>query len=368
MKEIAQKTGLSIPTVHQVLNGYNVRFSAETRRKVLEAAKELDYRPNIAARGLRAKKTFLIGLQFNAVNYPLIAGFTRGFQRMCTAESYAPIFLTHESTADEATNVRVLLDRRVDGLIVNCAVGPDGASNAEAFATMRREGRPLVEVFGRFVDGAPRVTVDYEAGAVAATRQLIAKGHKRIALFTHADYRQGERGTGLFWTAAEHWHGYAKAMTEAGLDELVVPYKLRKDRPREGGTYFAAYEHAEALFGHAKKPTAVVCYRGSAAEALLQYSNAHPTKIPGGFGLAVFDRVRPVVTQTIDLNVLPLPNEEVGQGAARLLMDLIAGREVESLSMGPRATPGSVPAAAAAVGEPAANGAAAPAVAVAAAV
>src|SRR5687768_6120404 len=138
LKEIAQRTGLSIPTVHQVLNGYNVRFSAETRRKVLEAAKELDYRPNIAARGLRAKKTFLMGLQFNAVNYPLIAGFTRGFQQVCTAASYAPIFLSHTATADEAENVRTLLDRRVDGLVVNCAVGADGSTNAARRSEERR--------------------------------------------------------------------------------------------------------------------------------------------------------------------------------------------------------------------------------------
>lgn len=336
LKEIAQRTGLSIPTVHQVLNGYNVRFSAETRRKVLAAAKELDYRPNIAARGLRAKKTFLIGLQFNAVNYPLIAGFTRGFQRTCTAHSYAPIFLTHGTTDDEAANVRTLLDRRVDGLVVNCAVGPDGATNAPAMAEMRRAGKPLVEVFGRFVDGAPRVTVDYQAGAAAAVRLLVAKGHKRIALFTHADYRRAEHGLGLFWTAYEHWRGYAAAIAEAGLEEIAVPYRLRKDRPKEGATYFTAYEHAPALFEHSAKPTAVVCYRGSAAEALLQYANTHPRQVSAGFGLAVFDRVRPAVSEAVDLNVLPLPTEQVGQAAAELLLDLIAGKPVESISMGPQ--------------------------------
>jgi DNA-binding LacI/PurR family transcriptional regulator len=336
LKEIAQRTGLSIPTVHQVLNGYKVRFSDETRRKVLEAAKELDYRPNIAARGLRARKSFLLGVQFNAVNYPLVAGFTRGFQRACTAESYAPIFVTHESTGDEAANMRVLVDRRVDGLIVNCAVGLEGASNAPMFAEMRQNGTPLVEVFGQFVEGVPHVTVDYQAGAAAAVKHLISKGHKRIALYTHADFRQGEKTRGLFWTAWEHYRGYTRALKEAGLEEIPVTYKLRKDGPREGATYFAAYQHAATLFEHPSKPTAVVCYRGSAAEALLQYANAHPKGVPEGFGLVVFDRVRPVVTQNIDLHVLPVPTEQVGQAAAKLLMDLIGGREAESVAMGPQ--------------------------------
>jgi LacI family transcriptional regulator len=320
-----------------VLNGYNVRFSAETRRKVLETAKALDYRPNIAARGLRAKKTFLLGLQFNAVNYPLIAGFTRGFQQTCTAESYAPIFLTHDTTDDEATNVRTLLDRRVDGLVVNCAVGPEGPSNAARFAELRKAATPVVEVFGRFVDGAPRVTLDYHAGAVAATQRLIAKGHKRIALFTHDDYRTSERVPGLYWTAWEHWRGYAETLKAAGLDPTIVTYPVRKDRTREGSHYFSAYEHAPRLFGHADAPTAAVCYRGEAVEGAIHRANADRGLALAGFAVAVFDGVRPVATEAIDLNVLPLPTEQAGAAAARLLLDLIAGKAVADVAMGPKA-------------------------------
>ncbi|HEX8916422.1 MAG TPA: LacI family DNA-binding transcriptional regulator [Humisphaera sp.] len=339
LKEIAQRTGLSIPTVHQVLNGYNVRFSAETKRKVLEAAKELDYRPNIAARGLRARKSFLVGLQFNAVNYPLIAGFTRGFQQAATAASYAPIFLTHATTADEAENLRALVDRRVDGFVVNCALGEDGSSNAGKFAEMRAAGTPLVEVFGRFVAGAPRVTLDYFAGAVAATRRLIDKGHKRIALLTHQEYRHSEKVPGLYWTAWEHWRGYSKALADAGLEELTVTYPVRRDRTREGAHYFGAYEHAERLFGHERKPTAVVCYRGEATEALIHYANAHPGAAPEGFAVSVFDGVRPIAADAIDLNVLPLPAEQVGSTAARMLLDLIAGKPVDDVAMGPEREP-----------------------------
>jgi LacI family transcriptional regulator len=326
---------LSIPTVHQVLNGYNVRFSAETRRKVLEAAKELDYRPNIAARGLRAKKTFLLGLQFNAVNYPLIAGFTRGFQQAASAASYAPIFLTHTNTADEAENNRTLVDRRVDGFVVNCALDADGSSNAKRFAEMRANGVPLIEVFGRFVEGTPRVTLDYYAGAVEATRLLIEKGHRRIALLTHQEYRHSEKVPGLFWTAWEHWRGYSETMKAAGLSELTITYPVKKDRTREGAHYFGAYEHVASLFNHPSKPTAVVCYRGEVTEALIHYANAHPGSAPPGFAVAVFDGVRPISTEAIDLNVLPLPAEQVGQAAAGMLLDLIAGKPVENLAMGP---------------------------------
>jgi len=335
LKEIAQRTGLSIPTVHQVLNGYNVRFSPETRRKVLEAAKELDYRPNIAARGLRARKTFLLGLQFNAVNYPLIAGFTRGFQQTCTAQSYAPIFLTHVSTTDEAENCRTLIDRRVDGLIVNCAVGSDGAVNAKRFAEMREQGTPLVEVFGQFVAGAPRVTLDYRAGAASATQHLIEQGHKRIALFTHADYRTSERVPGLYWTAWEHWRGYEETMKKSGLEPLTVAYPVVGDRTREGARYFSACAHAVNLLQHQAKPTAAVFYRGEALEAILHYANANPGDVPSGFGVSTFDRVAPTHSGAIALHSLPQPIEQVGQAAARLLLDLIAGREVESVAMGP---------------------------------
>lgn len=319
-----------------MLNGYNVRFSAETRKKVLEAAKELDYRPNIAARGLRARKSFLLGLQFNAVNYPLIAGFTRGFQQTCTARSYAPIFLTHTNTEDEAENFRTLIDRRVDGLVVNCAVGSSGAVNAARFAEMRQQGTPLLEVFGRFVEGAPRVTLDYHAGAVASTRLLIEKGHKTIALFTHTDYRTSERVPGLYWTAWEHWRGYEETMRDAGLEPLTIPYPVAGDRTREGAHYFSAFDNAKLLLEHPSRPTAAVFYRGEAVEAILHYANATRGAAPDGFAVSVFDRVPPTHGNAVELYALPQPIEEVGQTAARLLLECIAGNEVESVAMGPK--------------------------------
>ena len=317
------------------MNGYNVRFTPETKRKVIEAAKALDYRPNIAARGLRAKKTFLLGLQFNAVNYPLIAGFTCGFQSVCTAESYAPIFLTHSEASEEADNVRTLIDRRVDGIVVNCAIDPDGGSNAAKFAEMRSSGVCLIEVFGRFVEGAPRVTLDYHAGAVAATRLLIEKGHQRIALFTHEDYRATERVPGLYWTAWEHWRGYSETMRAAGLEEISFTYPVGQDRTREGAHYFGAYNSMGRFFAHEKRPTAVVCYRGEAAEATVHYANANRSDSPDGFAIAVFDAVRPIVAEAIEVNVLPLPTEQVGSAAARMLLDLIAGKAVHDIAMGP---------------------------------
>lgn len=327
---------MSIPTVHQVLNGYNVRFSAETRKKVLQAAEDLDYRPNIAARGLRARKSFLLGLQFNSVNYPLIAGFTRGFQQVCTAKSYAPIFLTHTSVEDEAENCRTLIDRRVDGLIVNCAVGTSGAANAARFAAMRDEGKHVVEVFGRFVEGAPRVTLDYHAGAVACTKLLIEKGHRSIALFTHADYRTSEKIPGLYWTAWEHWRGYEETMRSAGLEPLTIAYPVTGDRTREGAHYFSAYDHAELLLNHPAKPTAAVFYRGEAVEAILHFANANIGTAPKGFAVSVFDRVAPTHGKAIELYALPQPIEEVGQTAAKLLLESIAGHAVESVAMGPK--------------------------------
>ena len=107
-------------------------------------------------------------------------------------------------------------------------------------------------------------------------------------------------------------------------------------RTRDGAHYFSAYDHAKLLLNHPGKPTAAVFYRGESVEAILHYANANTGAAPKGFTVSVFDRVAPTHGKAIELYALPQPIEEVGQTAAKLLLNSIAGRDVESVAMGPK--------------------------------
>lgn len=340
LKQIAEKTGYSIPTVQQVLNNYPVRVSAATRARILEAAREMNYRPNVAARGLQARKTFLLGMLFNNVNFPLMVEFTRGFQSASLSRGFAPLLLTHSSLDEEQQNLLALLDRRVDAIVANASVDFDGTTNSLAFSKVRQQPLPLVEFQGQFIDGAPRVTIDFFSGAYQATRRVIAAGHKRIALFIHSDYRASETVPGLYWTAALYWHGYQKAMAEAGLTELIVTYPVERDRTRRSSHAHGAQERSGALLDHPDHPTAAVCYRDDVAEALMRSCLRGRAKSKKLFSIASFGDMLPFVNEAAELLCIRAPIESAASAAAAMAIQLIEGKPVTDLAIGPDAAPG----------------------------
>jgi LacI family transcriptional regulator len=326
LKDIAARTGLSIPTVHQIISGYAVSFSKETRSRVLAVAKELDYRPNLSARSLQQRKSFLLGVLFYSVNNDYASDFARGLQGAARARGYAPIFFAHANSAEELQNLEIVLDRHVDALIANIALDPeDGRTNTARLAQVQQTNLPMVEVFGRFLPGVPSVRLDYFAAGLTATRHLIDNGHERIALFIRDKYR-GDRVPGLNWAANDFWRGYCQAVKDAGLPEVVVVHD-----PAALGPYMAAKD----VLSHSSKPTAVVCSGGRGAAALLQYADRNYRQVPKGFAVSVFGDVEPIVPREWPVTVFPAPVEKVGAAAAEMAFRLIQKEPTEDIALAP---------------------------------
>jgi len=326
LKDIATRTGLSIPTVHQIISGYAVSFSKETRSRVLAVAKELDYRPNLSARSLQQRKSFLLGVLFYSVNNDYASDFARGLQGAARARGYAPIFFAHANSAEELQNLEIVLDRHVDALIANVALDPeDGRTNTPRLAQVQRSQMPMVEVFGRFLPGVPSVRLDYFAAGLAATRHLITAGHKRIALFIR-DQFEGNRVPGLNWAANDFWRGYCQAVGDAGSPEIVIVHP-----PAALGPYIAARE----ILSHGSKPTAVVCYGARGAAAMLQYFDRHHREVPIGFAVSVFGDVEPIMPREWPVTVFPAPVEKVGAAAAEMAFRLIQKETVQDIAFPP---------------------------------
>jgi DNA-binding LacI/PurR family transcriptional regulator len=326
LKDIAARTGFSIPTVHQIISGYAVSFSKETRSRVLAVAKELDYRPNLSARSLQQRKSFLLGVLFYSVNNDYASDFARGLQGAARARGYAPIFFAHANSAEELQNLEIVLDRHVDALIANVALDPeDGRNNTARLSQIQQAQLPMVEVFGRFLPGVPSVRLDYFAAGLAATRHLITAGHKRIALFIR-DQFEGDRVPGLNWAAHDFWRGYCQAVGDAGLAQAIVAHD-----PADLGPYIAAKE----VFNHGSRPTAVVCYGGRSAAAILQYADRNHREVPRGFAVSVFGGVEPIVPREWPVTVFPAPVEKIGAAAAEMAFKLIQKEPAEDIALAP---------------------------------
>ena len=338
LKQIAGLTGLSIPTVHQILNNYSAPFAEETRKRVLAVAAELNYRPNIAARSLVTQRSFLVGVLFYGANYPLVTPFMRGVQATVKGNGCSPIFLTHSSPAEEAENLQAVQERRVDGLIVNVAIDAAGTTNAERLAAVRAGGTPVVEVFGQFVPGVPRVTLDYRAAARAATEQLVAAGHERIALLIREQYQEDDphRIGGRFWIATEFWHGYQGVIRSAGLEPLVTDYPVEVDNTNANVHFRGAAQVVPSLFTDpATAPTAVVCYSVEAADAAIRCYERLGEAFDGPLTVAAFGTVRPALSDRINVMSFPLPAEQAGRLAAAAVFDQLAGRPATDHALGP---------------------------------
>jgi len=341
LKQIAALTGLSIPTVHQILNGYNVSFADETRKKVLAAAAKLNYTPNITAQSLVRQRSFLVGVLFYEVNFAMIAQFLRGLQIAMKANRCTPIFLTHASVAEETDNLESVMARRVDGLIVNAAVDTDGKTNADRFSQVHQAGLPLVELFGRFVPGVPRVTLDYRAAAEMATERLVAEGHQKIALLIREQYRESDPGHvgGRYWNAAEFWRGYQGAIRTAGLKSKIQDYPVALDNTRENAHFLGAYESVSTLFQDAKTaPTAIICYSAEAAEAAMRYAECLRDPLDQALTVAAFGTLRPTISNRVKIRSFLFPEERAGQVAGEMLFEQLAGGHVKDRKLGPDAT------------------------------
>jgi DNA-binding LacI/PurR family transcriptional regulator len=339
LKQIAALTGLSIPTVHQILNKYDAPFAEATRKRVLAVAAELDYRPNITARSLVTQRSFLVAVLFYGANYDLVTPFMRGVQATVTTHGCSPIFLTHGTPAEEADHLRGVMERRVDGLIVNLAVDPQGTSNADRLAEVHAGGLPMTEVFGQFVPGVAKVSLDYRAAAAAATERLVAEGHKRIALLIRENYHEAGLHTvgRRFWIATEFWRGYDGVMRSAGLEPNIQEYAVAADNTRENAHFVGAAHAVPALFADpATAPTAVVCYSVEAAEATVRRYERLPLDRP--LTVAAFGMIRPAVSERIRILSLPLPAERAGRLAAEAIFEQMAGRPVADAALGPEMT------------------------------
>ncbi|MET7573204.1 LacI family DNA-binding transcriptional regulator [Streptomyces sp. NPDC005492] len=248
LDEVAEAAGVSKSTASRVLSGSD-RVSDRTQRAVMAAAERLGYRPNRIASGLRTRRSNLIGLVItNLVNasFHTITGIV---QRRLDELGYQVLLcITDSDPARERRYLEMLLDHRVDGLII---VGT--GENTPVVADVAAAGIPVVNLI-RSPDGAPgdAVMAADREGAVLATRHLLRLGHRRIAFIG---------GPASVDSGRERYAGYVEALASAGLEPdpaliargpYEVPFgaeavmRLMGEGPRPTALYSANHE---ATFG-----------------------------------------------------------------------------------------------------------------------
>jgi len=342
IKDIAAEVGVSHPVVSTVLSGGSstTKVSKETRQKVLEAAERMGYQKDILSQSFKNQRSYLIGVLLSGVNHPYAADFTFGMQEVVSTKDYAPILFTHRTRHQEDAFVQRCLDRRVEGLIVNCAVDPDGSENAKRLSELSRSV-PMVEVFGRFIDKVPSVNLGYEEAGRLSVETLLAMGHSKIALFTHDRYLTSKKtGKGLYWNAYEHWKGYAKALKKKRKTPLVKTHPLPSDLIHTGALYRSASDSVMGLFSGPERPTALVCMAEEQAEAVLNTIDRKQIAVPENFHIVSLGGYSFSAGSDPRVTTLYEPVMQMGTKAAEAIFDLIEGRRAKNCSLSPLTSQG----------------------------
>jgi DNA-binding LacI/PurR family transcriptional regulator len=319
-QDVAELAGVSRTTVSFVLNEVpGVKITDETRQRVLNAARELNYYPTAAARSLASGKTKRIGLVLGQGKKRLAAdAFLPAFLQGITASVHRRGFLLVLQMAEDVPShdayVRLIREQQVDGLILS---GP--RSDDPLLPELAEDEFPLI-LHGRLgTCGMPCVDVDNEAGACQAVTHLIGLGHSRIGFVSNAP---------LSYSGAQaRYAGYKRALAEhlLPLDEEMV--RTAAFTPEAGQ---AAVRELLAL---SERPTAVFAASDVVAIGVMSAIQAAGFKIPKDIAVVGFDDIFLAAHTQPPLTTVRVPAYGLGWTAAEMLISLIEGDEASSVTL-----------------------------------
>lgn len=299
VRDVAAMAGVSISTVSRALSAPDM-VNEVTRQRVVEAARELGYRPNPAARGLRVGRTNNLGLLIPDLENPFFASVTKGVQARARAAGYA-VFVA-DSDEDPAQEIELIgnLANQVDGIIL---ASPRAASQDLLDATA---GKTVV-MLNREVGEIPSITVDNADGILQAVTHLRALGHRTIA------YASGPVHS---WSGEERRRGMAAVAVE--LPDITV-VELGNFRPYFSGGYPAAD------IAVASGATAVIAYNDLMALGIIDRLRQRGISVPDDMSVIGFDDVPVASLVSPALTTIQIPLAGLGRRGVDLMVERLEG-------------------------------------------
>lgn len=308
LKKIAREFGVSISTVSKALKDSH-EISEETRGKIKAFADYYNYKPNNLALQLRNQKTSVIGVIIPEIVHHFFSTVINGIEKYATEKGYnVMICLSNESYEKEVSNMSVLTNGSVDGLIVSIARETQQNQNFNHFEALITDDFPLV-LFDRINDDikCDKVIIDDIGGAFKATNHLIEIGSKRIALITTHDF---------ITVGSLRREGYLKALRSQGVevDESLI-YKI-DDKEN-------LYDQIKKVIYVANPPDAILAVNEIYAAIALKISQERGLNIPKDIAIIGFtsglisEFTSPPLTCVVQHGYL------MGEQAAELLINRI---------------------------------------------
>ncbi|MDQ0859530.1 LacI family DNA-binding transcriptional regulator [Bacillus sp. V2I10] len=309
LKDVANLAGVSTATVSNVTN--NTKFvSEDVKRKVLDAMKTLNYRPNTLAKSLRVQETKLIGVLISDITNPFFSKVVRGIEYEANKNGYNILLCNTESNAEkEQEYLDILIGKRIDGLIIS------SSGNKEEYIKHLESANIPIVFLNRSPESALMKTVmtNNIRGSYLAAEHLINHGYEKISIIS---------GPQTYSTGRDRLIGYKRAMEDYGLqiDEKLI--KIGNFDIESG------YQLMKELINSGEKVDA--CFIANNSMTLGAYKYLKETNLKIGTNLAIVGYDESDWADIVEppLSTISQPAYEQGTQAAELVIANINGKEL----------------------------------------
>jgi LacI family transcriptional regulator len=327
IKDIAVRAGVSLRTVSLVINESG-RISEATRKRVLEIAAAMNYRPNPIAQSLVNRRTYLFGVNFPYLDVSFNHAIIAGMERKCVELDYELLLSSNKfSSFSYMENDIPIMEKSLDRLIyrrVDAIVSVPDIRAIKSYREIIANDIPLLQVLRNISElPCPSILVNNERGMYLAVKYLLDRGLREIAFLHYGDAK--------FEEAAYRYRGYLRAFQEQGIaadfDRLVVACDL---------TFQGGIDATRRLLQINPKLEAIVAATDYAALGVVRACTEAGKNIPGDISVIGFDDMDFAFLQgSQSLSTVRQPKEQLGILAAEYLYRMAQGEKVPSLILEP---------------------------------
>lgn len=307
LEDVARLSGVSTATVSRCLNAPH-RVSEATRNRVNSAVADLGYSPNFGARALAAKRTNTIGAIVPTMENAIFAKALQSFQEELNDSGVTMLVASSAYRPEiEAEQIRTLVARGADGLLL---IGHQRDPTLYEF--LEKQGVPALIAWVHDPAAArPSIGFDNQAAMAALTENVLAHGHRRIAMIS-ADTAANDR-------ARARVAGVRQALSDAGLDGDALPLIETSYGIDQGGAAFTSLMKAET------PPTVVICGNDVLAVGAMVRARKMGLNVPDDVSITGFDDLEIAGITSPPLTTVRAPHQEMGRKAARILVQMVGG-------------------------------------------
>lgn len=308
MKEIAKKLGVSVSTVSRALQN-SPELHPDTKKRIVDMAKEMNYQPNLLAQSLRISKTKIIGVIVPEITSHFFASCISGIQDLANTRGYNVMICQSNEKIDlEKANIKTLVSSQVDGLLISLS---RETNTFDHLLDLYNREIPFL-LFDRVNEDIPvsKVTFNDQGGAYQVTKHLLDSGCKRVMYVS---------GPEDLYISKKRKEGYLQALVEAGYSTDDALIKIT-DLTTEGNL-----KVAKEITEMNPRPDGVFCMIDPLAVDVMTVFKEQSIKIPEEIALAGFTDNPTAAVIEPALTTVAQPGYEMGKLAVSHILDQLEG-------------------------------------------